>query len=367
MIKQRSPKNHNDDISQELTEVSIEEGKPTSPLQSSIQQHPFPLQLKICIYASVFFGAMIVHEVALEAAAYSFGHLDALASAVTFVQFLFCVIFPLSISRGKGLQDLPKTVKKLMPYTRLSLLVFCAAGMASRSVRYVTYPTKVIFKASRLIPTMLVAGMWQGERYTPLEYLSAFLLCAGAAGYAYGSGRDATGDNSTPHAENWGIFLLINSVICDAVVPNYQKMLLNQGVSPTQLMINVNTVGTIAALLYLCLTGQLFPILAACQAHPQLLFDLVCVGVGVSIAVWAYTNLLEATSSVVAVGVATVRKFATVALSYFLFPKPLPTNHIFAAGLVFGGLALSTVAAKDRNIIGPPKVFQLKLPQPTNS
>ena len=301
-------------------------------------------------YMVLFFGAMIGHEVALEAASASFGHLDALSSAATCFQFSFCVLFPLLLSKGEGLEHLPKTRRDLLPYIRLSLLVFGATGLSTQAVRYVTYPTKVVFKSAKLIPTMAVASVWQGQRYSQWEYLAAVLLCAGAAGYSFGSGNQNNNtDASSGPGASWGIFLLVCSIICDAIVPNYQKLLLNQGISAAQLMINVNTVGTGAVILYMLVTGQLLDIASACQSHPLLLLYLTCVGVGLSTAVWAYTKLIQATSSVIAVAVSTLRKVGTICLSYILFPKPLLTIHIFSGILVLLGMVLSSVAKERKS------------------
>ena len=322
----------------------------SGPLPSSPTPQPSP-QAMIYVYMFLFFGCMILHEIALEAASKSFGHLDALASAATCFQFSFCVLFPLMLSKGKGLENLPKSCHELLPYIRLSLLVFGATGLSTQAVRYVTYPTKVVFKSAKLIPTMAVATVWQDQRYSQLEYLAAVLLCAGAAGYSFGSSNSSAsitnnGDDAsaTTSGASWGIFLLISSIICDAIVPNYQKLLLNQGLSAAQLMINVNTVGTGAVLTYMLVTGQLLDIVIACQTHPVLLLYLTCVGVGLSTAVWAYTKLIQATSSVVAVAVSTLRKVGTICLSYILFPKPLLTIHIFSGMLVLLGMVLSSVA-----------------------
>ncbi|CAB9518098.1 Solute carrier family 35, member B3 [Seminavis robusta] len=171
--------------------------------------------------------------------------------------------------------------------------------------------------------------------------------CAGAAGYSYGSGgsHSSDGEDATPTTlVVLGIAFMVCSVFSDAIIPNYQKLLLNQGVPVTQLMINVNTIGAVTSLAYIVVTGQLFALLGAWHAHPELLFYLTCVGVSLSIAVWAYTKLIQATSSVVAVAVSTLRKVATMFLSYIIFPKPLLTIHIYSGCMVLLGVILSTVA-----------------------
>lgn len=330
-------------------EMGQQSSSSIKPTRDAKKQPGGGSNVMIYLYMLLFFGAMIGHEVALEAASTTFGQLDALASAVTCFQFSFCFLFPLLLSRGKGLEHLPRTGTDILPYLRLSLLVFGATGLATEAVRYVTYPTKVVFKSAKLIPTMAVATVWQGQRYTSVEYLAALLLCAGAAGYSYGSGQPSNNsDQEDNSSSSWGIFLLLASILCDAIVPNYQKLLLNQGLSVTQLMINVNTVGSISVLAYMLLTGQLVDIVVTCRDSPLLLLYLTSVGMGLSTAVWVYTKLIQATSSVVAVAVSTLRKVATICLSYLLFPKPVMTIHMISGVLVLLGMILSSMAKEQQ-------------------
>ena len=104
---------------------------------------------QVTISILVFFFAMIAHELALEAVSSNFHELDSLASAVTLFQFGFCLLLPVIVSKGKVCETFPKTIKEFVPYIRLSFLVFGATGLATQSLKYVSYPTKVIFKSAK--------------------------------------------------------------------------------------------------------------------------------------------------------------------------------------------------------------------------
>ena len=303
---------------------------------------------RIGSYMVVFFLAMIGHELALEAATTRFSQLDSVAYAVTLFQFAFCGLLPLAVSGGQALRRFPHSVRELVPYVRLSTVVFGATALASLSLQYVTYPTKVVFKSAKLIPTMMVATLLQGTRYGWMDYSAALLLCAGAAGYSYGSGHNNNDDNdNTIH----GLVLLLVSILCDAFVPNLQQQFLSppKALSATELMVNVNAVGLVGLVVYMGTMGYLQESVLACWDHPSLMVYLVLVGLGLSTAVLAYTKLIQASGSVVAVAVATLRKVATVVLSYVLFPKQLLTIHVLSGLLVLGGLVLSSVSKNYQN------------------
>ena len=312
---------------------------------------------QVTISILVFFFAMIAHELALEAVVSNFHELDSLASAVTLFQFGFCLLLPFIVSKGKVCETFPKTIKEFVPYIRLSFLVFGATCLATQSLKYVSYPTKVIFKSAKLIPTMLISTLfYKNKKYTSLEYFSAFLICLGAAGYSYngGGGGGSTSGNDTSY---FGVGLLSVSILCDAIVPNVQKQLMtvslprttsgvesgiSGGLSAQAVMINTNAVGFGILLVCMLVSGSLSDAVSAAMLQPKLLLYLVSVGFGLSSAVLAYTTLIKSTSPVVAVAVATLRKVATIMLSYIFFPKSISGIQVIAGVMVLVGVFLST-------------------------
>mmetsp|Transcript_23906 Transcript_23906/g.35449 ORF Transcript_23906/g.35449 Transcript_23906/m.35449 type:complete len:373 (+) Transcript_23906:39-1157(+) len=319
---------------------------------------PAAMKNQVTISILVFFFAMIAHELALEAVSSNFHELDSLASAVTLFQFGFCFLLPFIVSKGKVCETFPKTIKEFVPYTRLSFLVFGATGLATHSLKYVSYPTKVIFKSAKLIPTMLISTLfYKNKKHTSLEYFSAFLICLGAAGYSYNGGGGG-GSGPSNDTSYFGVGLLSVSILCDAIVPNVQKNLMtislprtsttdadsviSLGLSAQAVMVNTNAVGFGILLVYMLVSGSLSDAVSTAMLHPKLLLYLVSVGLGLSSAVLAYTTLIKRTSPVVAVAVATLRKVATIMLSYIIFPKIISGIHVIAGVLVLVGVFLST-------------------------
>ena len=168
-------------------------------------------------FVVLFFGAMVVHELALEAitAVYSQPpyNLPHLASSITLFQFGFCVILPFALSiissTGDVIKNFPRTRAEFKVYILLSIVVYGATAFATISLSYegVTYVTKVVFKSAKLIPTMIVGvildyrAVRQGrvvpnrKKYGVYDYISALLLSAGAAGFCMNANED-TGSSS---------------------------------------------------------------------------------------------------------------------------------------------------------------------------
>lgn len=305
-------------------------------------------------WAVTFFGCMVIMELALEAASTHYKQLlgSSFTATVTLFQFGFCIALPMMMEGPrKILQHFPTTRSAVLPYIKLSLAVFGATALATHSLYYVSYPTKVVFKSAKLIPTMLVATVFDpSKKYGLADYVSAALVCTGAAGYSWGASSNDNGDVSTSFM---GILLLSTSILCDAIVPNFQQALMagqnlpledsrestGRGLTAAELMVNVNSVGFLGLFVYMLLSGSLFS--AVTRATPMLCVYLVTIGTALATAVFCYTKLIREAGSVVAVTVATLRKVATVVLSYIFFPKPLHGIHVLSGLLVLAGIVLN--------------------------
>ena len=346
------------------------------------------------LYAFGFFLCMVLMELTLEGANNAFpssgssssgsGDDIALPYAVTLFQFGFCFLLPCILSKGESLQHFPKQPQEFVPYISLSVIVFGSTFLASLSVRYVSYPTKVIFKSAKLIPTMIVATLLRNNttnKYGIMDYVAALLLCAGAAGYGYGSGGGSSNTTQQQSSNSYtGICCLLVSIFCDAFTPNLQQRLMSSssvssnnalptsttgtssskstsfkhfirslflpsslggGLSAQELMTNANGVGCIGLVLFTIITGSFFDAIAMATTNPFLLFYLAIIGLSLSVAVLCYTKLIQESGSVVAVAVATLRKVVTVILSYVVYPKSITILHILSGFVVLGGILLS--------------------------
>ena len=279
-------------------------------------------------------------------------------------------------------------------YVKLSAIVYGATACATRSLSYVgvTYVTKVVFKSAKLIPTMIVGVLMdKRKKYGAMEYLSAFLLCLGAAGFCMSPKDFESGDvdtkmnvdNEAQDNGHWiGIALLTTSVFCDALVPNIQQHLMqgngsasssarkssedevlelkslvdeeqhdtqpkqqqlaatSSGLSAQALMVNTNSIGFSLLLLTTIFRRSFIPILIFSASHPHFLLMSLAVGIGLGSAVLAYTELIRRSGPTFAVAIATLRKVVTVVLSYIIFPKPMSAMHAISAVLVTGGIVV---------------------------
>jgi hypothetical protein len=113
------------------------------------------------LYAVTFFTSMIVIELILEGTQNAFSDFLGLPHAVTLFQFISCCALPIAMTNGNALRQSPSAISDLIPYMFLSLVAFESTCFKSLSARYVSFPTKVIFKSTKLIPTMMISTLFQ--------------------------------------------------------------------------------------------------------------------------------------------------------------------------------------------------------------
>lgn len=308
--------------------------------------------------ALAFFAGMTAMEVVLEGAMRTCGkeNRSLVGMLVTWSQFAGCFLLALA-SGGATLSEAGGRTEALsrwggvrasaqawVPYIWLSVLVWGGTGLSNVAVAWVQYPVKVVFKSSKLIPTMAVSVVMQNSRpFRWAEYVAAIFLCAGAAFFSFKAGQtDASGLLIA-----LGIAFLGSSVMCDAMSSNTQQRLMQKShVPPLIMMMWLNFCGMAISVIIIACSGKLHSAVKLLGQQPSIIGYMAGVGGCIAVGVWANTQLIHESGSVVAVGVATVRKMVTMILSYIIYPKPFGWMHALGAILMVLGLIMAELVRK---------------------
>ena len=117
-------------------------------------------------------------------------------------------------------------VGTLDQYLRLSLLTLAGMYLTNASLKYLNYSTRVLFKSSKLLPTMLLGTLMQGRRYSFLEYLAAGGLVGGITLFTLG---DA---DTLPSFHLAGVGLILLGIAADAATSNFEEKAFFRAVTP---------------------------------------------------------------------------------------------------------------------------------------
>jgi len=215
-------------------------------------------------------------------------------------------------------------------YAQLSLFTMGGMYFTNFSLTYLNYPTRVMFKSSKVIPVMLVGVMLQGKRYTRVEYLGAFILVVGITVFTLGDAKES------PKFDMLGVLLISIGVIFDAVTSNYEEKVFFhlRKCSQAEVMMYASLFGSVWALLGLVQSGELWTSLAHSMANPQVviwtgMFSVL--GYCSSIFILVLIKHFGATEAEI---VKSCRKVFTILLSFLLVAKPVSSMHVLG-GMIF--------------------------------
>eukprot|EP00958_Prasinococcus_capsulatus_P001658 scaffold148_cov371-Prasinococcus_capsulatus_cf.AAC.2 len=108
---------------------------------------------------------------------------------------------------------------------KLPVLDMCNSGVtqslamaaSNEALRYVSYPTQVLGKSSKMVPVMAGGVLVGGKKYTSMEYLQVFVITLGVCVFNFGKPRKGKGTDS-----NYGLLFIAISLTLDAVTGGLQ-------------------------------------------------------------------------------------------------------------------------------------------------
>lgn len=200
------------------------------------------------------------------------------------------------------------------------------------SLNYINFPTKVVFRSCKLVPTMLIATIMNHKIFSSIEYMCALSVCVGLIFFSVADWQLA------PTFNPIGLVMVFLSVFADAILPNAQERLFGMGSSRLEVTYYTN-VFTLAAMTVMTLaSGDLVAIIKHALVDHQLALYMSIYTAVSYIAISTYMNLVKRFGGVAAVYLATARKAMTLVLSFLLFPKDFSWFYVSGATLVLGGL-----------------------------
>ena len=227
-----------------------------------------------------------------------------------------------------------ETVRR-SPWSSYLMLCFClliSSATSNIALQYINYPTKVVFRSCKLIPTMVIAVLYNKKKVQNFEFFFGGLISLGMVLFA------AADFNVYPNFDFFGIFLVSLSVVADAFLPNFQERVFQEGSSRIEVTYFTNILCLAAMSVSFSLTGDLQEAFAYAFANPHALLLMTIYTFLAYIAITYHMALVQEFGGIVTVLVGNTRKAITIVLSFLLFPKPVSVMYLWGGLLVFGSL-----------------------------
>ena len=221
------------------------------------------------------------------------------------------------------------------PWSAYFMLCFClliSSATSNIALSYINYPTKVVFRSCKLIPTMIIAMIYNGKKVHNFEFGFGTIISLGMVLFA------AADFQVYPNFDFVGILLVSISVVADAFLPNFQERVFDHGSSRIEVTYFTNILCLMAMTVTFTATGDLQEAFGYALANPNALILMAIYTFLAYIAITFHMALVKEFGGITTVLVGNTRKAITIVLSFILFPKPVSILYALGGIMVFGSL-----------------------------
>jgi len=247
-----------------------------------------------------------------------------------------------------------KEYKRIAPLTAYPFLTAClltSTTLGNMSLNYINYPTKVVFRSCKLIPTMMISSVMHRRIFHSVEYLCAFSISLGLIFFA------AADWQTTPSFHPFGLILVSFSTFADAINPNAQEKIFKLGASRMEVTFFNNIFTFIVMTIATIFSGDFQATYKLARTNFRLSRNIIIYICISYFAVSSYISVIKKYGGVAAVLVATGRKVLTLIMSFLLFPKTFSWYYVIGGVLAMGGISIASTVDTKKN---PPPQEKIK-------
>ncbi|XKL69506.1 hypothetical protein PGB90_007275 [Kerria lacca] len=261
---------------------------------------------------------------------------------LTLIQFLYYTIFGWIESKWRN----SKRQIPLQTYYILAFLTVGTLGFSNSSLKYLNYPTQVIFKCCKLIPVMIGGIIIQKKQYKFIDYLASSCMCLGLIAFTLSDSQ------VSPNFNILGVIMISCALICDAVIGNAQEKAMKLYKAPNfEIIFYSYFIGVFYLLIGLSINGDILRGASFCYQFPIVYFQAFLFSVSGYLGVQVVLTLVRTCGALTAVTITTCRKAMSVVISFMFFKKPFTINYIWAGLLIVLGIYLNVLGKNNVNVI----------------
>ncbi|CAJ0586451.1 unnamed protein product, partial [Mesorhabditis spiculigera] len=222
------------------------------------------------------------------------------------------------------------------------------------ALKYVSFPTQTICKASKVVATMVMGTIVRGQRYSCAEYLCGAFIAAGASVFLLASSSAGIGETTTTVS---GMILMFGYLVFDAFTLNWQKKLFDvkPKVSKYQMMFGVNVFSAVLCAVSLAEQGTLFTSMEFATTHRGFIRDVFLLSLSGATGQLFIYSTIERFGPIVFSVIMTIRQMLSILLSSFYYGHPMSAWAFVGFFLVFGAMFSDIYRRYSRQQIAPAK------------
>jgi adenosine 3'-phospho 5'-phosphosulfate transporter B3 len=222
------------------------------------------------------------------------------------------------------------------------MLTFLTMFLSNESLKYLNYPSQNIFKSSKVLPVIIVSKLAYNKKYLKQEYISASLLFISLVLFTIVDMKIDMRFNFL------GVIQISGALFCDAYIGSLQEQMMSTyAVTTTEILTFTNFYSALFSLAFSIILGEIQPAFTTFVANG--------VWGNKEVLVYSFANIVGSyfiLYCIINFGVyictfiTSLRKAATILISFFWFPKPFSLIYLVGYVLVSLSIALNMQAGK---------------------
>ncbi|KAK2883819.1 hypothetical protein QQF64_016391 [Cirrhinus molitorella] len=246
------------------------------------------------------------------------------------VSGLWCVLF-----------KQPRHGAPMYKYSFASLSNILSSWCQYEALKYISFPTQVLAKASKVIPVMLMGKIVSRKSYEYWEYLTAVLISVGVSMFLLSSSTSKHPSTVTTFS---GVVILGGYIVFDSFTSNWQDNLFKYKMSSVQMMFGVNLFSCLFTVGSLLEQGAFFDSLAFMTRHSEFAFHAVLLSVCSACGQLFIFYTISQFGAAVFTIIMTLRQAIAILLSCFLYGHAVTLVGALGVAVVFLALFLRIYA-----------------------
>ncbi|XP_063990883.1 adenosine 3'-phospho 5'-phosphosulfate transporter 1 [Diachasmimorpha longicaudata] len=231
----------------------------------------------------------------------------------------------------------PRHVTPLYKYAFCSLSNVMSSWCQYEALKFVSFPTQVLAKTSKIIPVMIMGKIVSRVSYDYYEYVTAALISVGMTLFMLGSIEHENAGATTIS----GIILLTGYMVLDSFTSNWQNALFQEyGATSVQMMCSVNMFSCMLTATSLFQQSSFAQTLEFVTKFPVFIVDCLLISICSASGQLFIFYTIAKFGAVTFVIIMTIRQGLAILLSCLVYNHRITSFGVIGILLVFGSIFL---------------------------
>lgn len=234
-------------------------------------------------------------------------------------------------------QRQPQHKTPLYKYAFCSLSNIMSSWCQYEALKYVSFPTQVLAKASKIIPVMIMGKIVSRTTYEYYEYVTASLISIGMTLFMLDSSDYKDGGTTTLT----GVILLVGYLALDSFTSTWQNALfVEYGATSVQMMCTVNMFSCLLTAMSLFQQSSFPLIISFMTTYPRFIVDCLLISICSASGQLYIFYTISKFGPFTFVIMMTIRQGLAILLSCLIYHHKITIIGVFGILLVFGSVFL---------------------------